>query len=107
MTKELYLALAYVILINLTTFVMFYIDKQEHRRHRHPHGISTHIFMTLAVLGGSLGELLGMWAFHHKRHHKEYLVLLPIFLLAQIIVAAVVLNMYFSTDVDVHDLVPA
>ena len=67
--------------------VMFYIDKQEYRRHSHPHGISTHIFMTLAVLGGSLGELLGMWAFRHKRHHKEYLVLLPIFLFLQIIVA--------------------
>ena len=107
MTKELYLALAYVILINLTTFVMFYIDKQEYRRHSHPHGISTHIFMTLAVLGGSLGELLGMWAFRHKRHHKEYLVLLPIFLFLQIIVAVVVLHMYFSTDVNVHDLVPA
>ena len=107
MDKNLYLALAYFILINLTTFTMFFIDKQEHRRHRHPHGISTHIFMMLAVLGGSLGELLGMFVFHHKRHHREFVWLLPIFLFVQLVIAAVVLHMYFSTDVDVRDLVPA
>ena len=107
MDKNLYMALAYVVVINLITFLMFYIDKQEHRRHRHPHGISTHLFMTLAILGGSLGELLGMLCFHHKHHHKEFLILLPIFLFIHIVVAMVVLRMYFSTDVDIHDLVPA
>ena len=42
MTKELYIALAYVLFINTITFVMFYVDKLEHRRHRHARGVSTH-----------------------------------------------------------------
>ena len=107
MTKELLLAAAYVLFINFVTLIMFYVDKQEYRRHRHPHGISTHIFMTLAILGGSLGELLGMLFFRHKRHHKEYLIFLPIIFVIQVIIAAVILHMYFSTSVDVSDLAPA
>ena len=107
MDKYLYLALAYFIFINGVTFVMFYVDKLEHRRHRHARGISTHLFMTLAFFGGSLGELLGMFIFRHKLHHKEFLIFIPIFLLMQIVGAAIILSMYLSTDVDVRDLVPA
>ncbi|GEM_PF-992887 len=105
--KELILAIIYLLFINFVTFIMFYVDKQEYRRHRHPHGISTHIFMTLAILGGSLGELLGMLFFRHKRHHKEYLIFLPIIFVIQVIILAVILNMYFSTAVDITDLPPA
>ena len=99
MTKDLYIALIYIIFINPLTLIMFYVDKQEHKRHHHAHGISSHTFLTFAVLGGSIGELLGMLIFHHKRHHKEFKVLLPIILAAQIIIILIVLRMYFSTEV--------
>ena len=99
MTKDLYIVLIYIILINAVTLILFYVDKQEHKRHHHAHGISSHTFLTLAILGGSLGEILGMILFHHKRHHKEFKVLLPIILSAQIIIAILVLRLYFSTEV--------
>ncbi len=107
MTKELYIVLIYLIIINFVTLIMFYVDKQEHKRHRHARGISSHTFFTLAVLGGSVGEVLGMLFFRHKRHHKEFKILLPIILLGQVILAVVVLRMYFSTAVNPNDLLPA
>ncbi|MBR1922933.1 MAG: DUF1294 domain-containing protein [Paludibacteraceae bacterium] len=107
MTKDLYLILIYVIVINLITLIMFYVDKQEHKRHRHAHGISSHTFLTLAILGGSVGEILGMLFFRHKRHHKEFTILLPIILVAQIVIAVIVLRMYFSTEVSPVGLIPA
>ncbi|MBQ7192543.1 MAG: DUF1294 domain-containing protein [Paludibacteraceae bacterium] len=107
MTKELYIALAYVLFINTITFVMFYVDKLEHRRHRHARGVSTHLFMTLAIFGGSLGELLAMFIFRHKLHHKEFLIFIPLILIVETVIAAVILHMYLSTSVESGDLVPA
>ncbi len=107
MTKELYIALAYVLFINTITFVMFYVDKLEHRRHRHARGVSTHLFMTLAIFGGSLGELLAMFLFRHKLHHKEFLIFIPLILIVETVIAAVILHMYLSTSVESGDLVPA
>ena len=99
MTKDLYIIVIYLALINVVTLIMFYVDKQEHKRHHHAHGISSHTFLTIAFLGGSIGEILGMILFRHKRHHKEFKVLLPIILAAQIIIALLILRMYFSTEV--------
>ena len=99
MDKDLYIALIYIIFINAVTLVMFYVAQQEHKRHHHAHGISSHTFLTFAVIGGSIGEILGMLIFRHKRHHKEFKVLLPIILVAQIIIVLIVLKMYFSTEV--------
>ena len=107
MTKELYIALIYVVIINIVTLIMFYTDKQEHKRHRHAHGISSHTFLTLAVLGGSVGEIIGMICFRHKRHHKEFKYLLPIIFVAQVVVGYLILRMYFSTEVSSVGLVPA
>lgn len=107
MTKELYIVLIYVVVINLITLIMFYADKQVHKHHHHPHGIRSHTFLTMAILGGSVGELLGMLLFRHKRHHKEFTILLPIILLVQVVVTILVLRMYFSTEVNPADLIPA
>ena len=32
MTKDLYIVLIYIIFINVVTLIMFYVDKQEHKR---------------------------------------------------------------------------
>lgn len=105
--RQVLLVAAYLVMINLVTFILFYVDKQEFRRHRHPHGIKAHTFILLALLGGSLGELLGMVCFRHKLHHKEYKVLLPIIFLVQVALILVVLQMYCSTEVNPLELEPA
>lgn len=107
MEKEWYLFFAAEIMLNIITFVMFYIDKINHRRHPHHSGVSTHLFMTLAVLGGSLGEMLGMLLLRHKRHHREYLILLPIIFVVETIILWLVLRGYFSDTVITTGLSPA
>lgn len=108
MSKELYLFFAGLIVLNIVTFVMFYIDKQHRRHHiHHPQAFPRHVFMTLAILGGSLGELLGMLLLHHKWHHKEYVIFLPIIFIIQVIGLIIFLMGYFSDVVSTEGLVPA
>ena len=40
----------------------------------------------LAVLGGSIGALLGMKVWHHKTMHKKFKYGLPLILLTQIVI---------------------
>ena len=40
----------------------------------------------LSILGGSLGALLGMKAFHHKTLHKTFRFGIPIILALQILI---------------------
>ena len=100
MDKYLSLALALYLFVNLVTFVIFYFDKVQQRRHRFYHGIPSHTLLTLAVLGGALGELLGMLIFRHKWHHKEFRILLPIIFVVQVIIAIIIIRMYLTKDVD-------
>ena len=46
--------------------------------------ISEATLLTLAIIGGSIGALLGMQVWHHKTMHKKFKYGLPLILLAQI-----------------------
>ena len=46
--------------------------------------ISEATLLMLAVLGGSIGALLGMKVWHHKTMHKKFKYGLPLILIAQI-----------------------
>ena len=55
-----------------------YISLEDAKRLELPY------FEGLAVLGGSIGALLGMKVWHHKTMHKKFKYGLPLILLAQI-----------------------
>ena len=71
-----------LICINVVTFVVYGIDKwkAKHSKMR----IREAALLMLAVLGGSVGALLGMRIWHHKTMHKKFKYGLPLILLAQI-----------------------
>ena len=84
-----------LIVINVLTFVVYGIDKWRSISGRLlPTGrknakqgswrISEATLLILAVLGGSIGALLGMQVWHHKTMHKKFKYGLPLILLAQI-----------------------
>ena len=84
-------ALIYYLLgINLLTFLLFGIDKWKAKRDRWR--IPEATLLTLAVLGGSIGALLGMAVFHHKTKHKKFTIGIPLILLAQIALAYFIYN---------------
>lgn len=74
--------LAYLLIVNLTAFCMYGIDKRKAKKNRWR--ISEKALFTVALLGGSIGALLGMRVFHHKTKHWYFRWGIPLILLAQI-----------------------
>ena len=71
-----------LIIINVLTFLVYGIDKWKAKQGRWR--ISEATLLSLAVIGGSIGALLGMKVWHHKTMHKKFKYGLPLILLVQI-----------------------
>lgn len=82
MTRYAPVALAaYLCAINLAAFVTFGADKR--RAKRGAWRVSEKTLFLLALLGGSAGATLGMFAFRHKTKHWYFRIGMPAILLAQ------------------------
>jgi uncharacterized membrane protein YsdA (DUF1294 family) len=75
-----------LIALNIVTFLVYGIDKWKAKQGRWR--ISEATLLMLAVIGGSIGALLGMRVWHHKTQHKKFKYGLPLTLLAQIALIA-------------------
>lgn len=81
MSRAAVLALAaYLLALNIAAFAAFGVDKRRARRGEWR--VSERTLFLLALLGGSLGAVCGMCAFHHKTKHRYFLWGLPAILLA-------------------------
>ena len=74
--------LYYLIFINVVTFLVFGIDKWKAKQGSWR--ISEATLLILAVIGGSIGALLGMKVWHHKTMHKKFKYGVTLILLAHI-----------------------
>lgn len=83
-----YLLLA-LLLINAVGLLLMRLDKEKARRHRWR--ISEATLFTVALLGGSVGVLVGMYAFRHKTKHRRFTIGVPVILLAQLVLAGYLL----------------
>ena len=68
--------------INVLAFLVYGIDKWKAKQDSWR--ISEATLLLLAVIGGSIGALLGMQVWRHKTMHKKFKYGLPLILLAQI-----------------------
>ena len=75
--------LYYLIIINFVTFLVYGIDKFKAKQGSWR--ISETTLLILAVIGGSIGALLGMKVWHHKTMHKKFKYGLPLILIIQIL----------------------
>ena len=73
--------LYYLAAVSLLLFVLMGADKRKAKRGARRVPEAT--LFVLAVLGGSLGGLLGMAAFHHKTLHKSFRIGFPVIFLLQ------------------------
>ena len=80
------LLLAYLIGINIVTFVVFCVDKAK--AVAGSFRISEFALLGLSLLGGSIGGMLGMFIAHHKTSKYYFKYGLPIMLVLQVIVIA-------------------
>ena len=75
--------LYYLIIINFVTFLVYGIDKFKAKQGSWR--ISEATLLILAVIGGSIGALLGMKVWHHKTMHKKFKYGLPLIFIIQIL----------------------
>jgi uncharacterized membrane protein YsdA (DUF1294 family) len=76
--------LVYLLIINAAGFVLMLIDK--HKAKKNLWRIPEATLMGVAVLGGSLGCLWGMYAVRHKTKHPKFSLGLPIIFSIQVII---------------------
>lgn len=74
--------LIYLLIINALGFGLMHWDKVRARKNRWR--IPERTLMAVAALGGSLGSLLGMYAFRHKTRHRKFTLGIPAILMAQV-----------------------
>lgn len=76
--------LVYLIGINLVAFFLMAADKRRAQKHRWR--IPEHTLFAAAILGGSLGAILGMYLCRHKTKHWYFVVGMPLTLMLQLLV---------------------
>ncbi len=83
MPLYMFFIIIYLITINFIAFFAMMIDKHKARKkkYRTPEAV----LITLAVIGGSIGAILGMDLFRHKTKHKKFSIGLPVILFIHII----------------------
>ena len=75
-----------LVAVNLVSFSLYGLDKLKAKKGLWRVKEST--LLLVALLGGSLGALLGMEVFHHKTKHWQFKILVPVFLVLHIALAA-------------------
>ena len=78
------IALQYLAIINVATFLTYGLDKWKAKRSKWR--IREAALLMLAVLGGSIGAWLGMIVWHHKTQHKKFKVGIPAIIIVQAII---------------------
>ncbi len=75
----------YLAIVNLAGFLSMYIDKR--RAIKNKWRICEQTLFIIAIIGGSIGSLLGMRTFRHKTKHIQFTFGMPAILIMQIIIA--------------------
>ena len=75
----------YLLAINALAFALMGVDKAKARRTAWR--IPENVLFGAAILGGSVGALVGMALFRHKTKHVSFVIGLPVILLLQLIAA--------------------
>ena len=85
----------YFICVNLLGLIYFFIDKQKAKRQSWRTPEAT--LFTIAIFGGSIGCLLGMYLFHHKTAKPKFYIGMPVILGVQVLI---VLTALFLSPID-------
>ena len=78
----------YLLLINLFSLFVMGLDKRKAIKKQYR--ISELSFFLLAIIGGSLGIILGMLLFHHKTKKVQFVWGIPLIILIQLIIIIII-----------------
>lgn len=80
----------YIIIVNLLGFALMGIDK--YKAIKHAFRIPEATLFIVALIGGSIGSIVGMYFFRHKTRHWYFVYGMPAILILQIALILYVLN---------------
>lgn len=75
----------YLLIVNVAAFAVYGADKLRAKQGRWR--VPEKTLFLLAIIGGSVGALLGMWCFHHKTRHWYFRYGIPVILVVQLALA--------------------
>lgn len=81
----------YAVAVNVVSFIMMGVDKR--RAIKRAWRIPESTLFVLAIIGGSIGSIIGMHLFHHKTRHWYFLYGMPVILALQVML---ILALVFS-----------
>lgn len=80
----------YCFVINLIGFAIMGIDKQKARKQAFRVPEAT--LFTIALIGGSIGSILGMYTFRHKTRHWYFVYGMPAILFLQLLITFILVK---------------
>ncbi len=85
---------AYFIILNIIGFALMGIDKYKAKKRAFR--IPEATLFIVALIGGSIGSILGMYAFRHKTRHWYFVYGMPAILILQVILIVLFINAPFE-----------
>lgn len=85
---------AYALIINLIGFSLMGIDKRK--AIKHAFRIPEATLFLIAMIGGSIGSIIGMFFFHHKTRHWYFVYGMLFILILQIALLVFIYNAPFE-----------
>ncbi len=79
----------YLVLVNLLGFASMGIDKK--RAMNHKWRISEAMLFFFAIIGGSVGSIIGMKKFRHKTKHWYFVWGMPLILIIQLVLVGLLI----------------
>ena len=83
METWLIIVIVYLVIVNLTALGMFAADKNKAQKNKWR--IPEKALFLIAIIGGSIGAIGGMYIFRHKTKHWYFVIGMPLILILQII----------------------
>ena len=80
---------AYFVIMNIIGFALMGIDKYKAKKRAFR--IPEATLFIVALIGGSIGSILGMYAFRHKTKHWYFVYGMPFILIVQLALVALLL----------------
>lgn len=81
---------SYFAAVNLIGFALMGIDKYKAKKRAFR--IPEATLFIIAIIGGSIGSIIGMYAFRHKTRHRSFVYGMPFILIVQIALIIALLN---------------
>lgn len=80
----------YLIIINIIAFFAMFIDKRKAKYGKWR--IKEHTLFILALIGGSVGAIIGMYTFRHKTKKARFFVGFPVILIVEVLIGFMIYN---------------